>query len=122
MHEHLEALLKDRTEMRRDFTPTINPKQFKQDFLRGQPHDITRYVELKEPKYSTYQGTMHGKSHKDKAKMVDMERTSCGIGGVIPDPMTMKLCEKRKLQFSGDLQNVLKKDFTYTGDSWYVGQ
>jgi len=35
MHEHLEALLKDRSEMRRDFTPTINPKQFKQDFLRG---------------------------------------------------------------------------------------
>ena len=35
MHAHLEALLRDQAEMRRDFTSTINPKQFKQDFLRG---------------------------------------------------------------------------------------
>jgi len=34
---------------------------------------------------------MHGKAHKDKAKVVDFERTSCGIGGVIPDPMTMHI-------------------------------
>ena len=91
MHKHLEALLKDQTDMRRDFTPSINPKQFKQDFLRGQPFDITKYVEPKGPKYSSYQDTMHGKSHKDKAKMVDQGRTSCGIGGVIPDPMVMKI-------------------------------
>lgn len=106
--------------MRRDFTPSINPKQFKQDFLRGQPYDITRYVELKDPKYSSYQETMHGKAHKDKPKPVDMERTSCGIGGVIPDPMVMKLNQTRKERFSESLKNVLKKDFTYTGDSWYV--
>lgn len=36
---------------------------------------------------------MHGKAHKDKAQMVDQERTSCGIGGVIPDPMTMKVSQ-----------------------------
>jgi hypothetical protein len=29
---------------------------------------------------------MKGKFHDDKAKIVDMERTSCGMGGVIPDP------------------------------------
>ena len=89
MHKHLEALLQGRAEMRRDFTPSINPKQFKQDFLRGQPYDITRYVELKDPKYSSYQDTMQGKAHKDKPKIVDLERASCGIGGVIPDPMVM---------------------------------
>jgi hypothetical protein len=29
---------------------------------------------------------MKGKFHDDKARIVDMERTSCGMGGVIPDP------------------------------------
>jgi hypothetical protein len=29
---------------------------------------------------------MQGKHHDDKAKIVDYERISCGIGGVIPDP------------------------------------
>lgn len=32
---------------------------------------------------------MHGKQPDDRAKVVDYERSSCGIGGVIPDPMTM---------------------------------
>jgi len=29
MHEHLDALLRNQKEMRRDFTSNIDPKQFK---------------------------------------------------------------------------------------------
>jgi len=46
---------------------------------------------LKDPKQSSYQEAMHGKHHADKARVVDFERISCGIGGVIPDPNTMSL-------------------------------
>lgn len=63
---------------------------------------------------------MHGKAHDDKAKVVDFERTSCGIGGVIPDPMTMNVSHVRKDRFSNHLKSMLRKDFTYTGDSWHV--
>ena len=32
---------------------------------------------------------MRGMQAEDKAKVVDFERISCGMGAVIPDPMTM---------------------------------
>jgi len=32
---------------------------------------------------------MRGLPAEDKAKVVDFERISCGVGAVIPDPMTM---------------------------------
>ena len=63
---------------------------------------------------------MLGKAHADKAKVVDFERISCGIGGVIPDPNTMQLQATRKDTFSKNLQNMTRKDFYYTGDSWHV--
>jgi hypothetical protein len=52
-------------------------------------------VELKIPKQTSYQATMHGKHHDDKAKIVDYERISCGIGGVIPDPVVMNGTSKK---------------------------
>jgi hypothetical protein len=88
-HEHLQALLEGQTEMKRHFPSMINTKQFKQDFLRGQPYDITHYVELKDPKKTFYQSTMLGRPGVDKAKYIGFERSSCGFGGVIPDPMIM---------------------------------
>lgn len=63
---------------------------------------------------------MHGKHHDDKAKVVDFERTSCGIGGVIPDPMTMHYNSVRKDKFSNHLKTMMNKEFTYTGDSFFV--
>jgi len=49
---------------------------------------------------------MHGKHHEDKAKIVDHERTSCGIGGVIPDPYTMaQVASYSKWSF---MENVIK--------------
>ncbi len=54
--------------------------------LRGQPYKILDFVELKVPKKTFYQDTMHGKHPEVKAKIIDLEHTSCGIGGAIPDP------------------------------------
>lgn len=88
--------------------------------MRGQPYDITKFVELKVPKTTSYQEAMHGKAHDDKAKVVDFERTSCGIGGVIPDPRTMKVSSVRKTSFSNHLKTMQQKEFSYTGDSFFV--
>ena len=82
------TILQDK--MRSSFgEPIINPKEFKQLFLRGQPTKVTEYLELKEPKKTSYQDTMKGKAHDDKAAIVDYERVSCGMGGIIPDPITI---------------------------------
>ena len=32
---------------------------------------------------------MKGKAHDYKAAIIDFERTSCGMGGIIPDPITV---------------------------------
>ena len=61
---------------------------------------------------------MHGKHHDDKATIVDYERISCGIGGVIPDPNTMDTNQKKVDRFSDNLRTMYSKTFTYTGDSW----
>lgn len=84
----------------------INTKQFKQDFLRGQPYDITHYVEIKDPKKTSYQTSMMGKAPTDKAKYIGFERNSCGYGGVIPDPMIMTENSNRMRTFSTDLKKM----------------
>jgi len=61
---------------------------------------------------------MHGKHHSDKAKIVDLEYTSCGIGGVIPDPMLMTVNAQRTIGFSNDLKRMTKRQFAHTSDSW----
>jgi len=75
--------------MKQTFAPVFDIKASKQAFLRGQPYNITAYVELKEPVSTSYQETMHGLPPNDKARVVDYERLSCGIGGVIPDPFSL---------------------------------
>ena len=88
----------------------IDPKKFKQQFLRGQPHDIIEYVPQKNPVHTSYQDAMHGKHHSDKAKIVDHERLSCGIG-VIPDPATLLVNQKRIKKFSNHLEMMRTKSF-----------
>ena len=63
---------------------------------------------------------MHGKQPTDRAKVVDFERASCGIGGVIPDPFAMTKTSNRFAQFSEDLRRAEKTEFNYTGDDWYA--
>ena len=104
--------------MTRLYAPVINTKEYKQHFLRGQPYDITAYVELKQPKSTSYQATMRGMPADDKAKVIDFERLSCGVGAVIPDPMTITRHSMRIKQFSTDLMKAQKSEFTYTGDNW----
>lgn len=77
--------------------------------MRGQVYNITDFVELKVPKKTSYQDDMHGKHHSDKAKIVDLEYTSCGIGGVIPDPMLMTVTAKRLTNFSADLTRMTRR-------------
>lgn len=64
---------------------------------------------------------MHGKHHADKAKIIDFEYVTCGIGGVIPDPMLMTVNSKRIAGFSQDLTKMRTRQFTHTGDSWNKG-
>lgn len=106
VNSHLAELIAGQTEMKRIFPSEINTKEFKQNFLRGQPYDITHYCELKDPKSTSYQATMHGKHHDDKAKIISFERESCGHGGVIPDPMVMMKNSMRLTGFSSDLKNM----------------
>ena len=82
----MRKLVFAKPEMKRLYAPIVDTKEYKQNFLRGQPYNITHYVELKDPISTSYQDTMHGLPPNDKAKVVDFERLSCGIGGVIPDP------------------------------------
>ena len=102
------------------YAPILNTKDYKQDFLRGQPYNITEYVELKDPKNTSYQASMRGLQPDDKAKIVDYERISCGMGAVIPDPMTMTRQSNRIKKFSTDLRRAQLSEFTYTGDNWYL--
>ena len=104
-------------DMKRMFPHEYRADDFKQKFLRGQPYNITSYIELKQPKKTSYQETMAGIQAKDKAQIVDHEHNSCGIGGVIPDPMTMTKNSNRILQFRDDLRVSEKKEFYYTGDA-----
>lgn len=106
--------------MKRLYAPLLDTKEYKQNFLRGQPYNITHYVELKDPVSTSYQETMHGLPPNDKAKVVDFERLSCGIGGVIPDPFALTKNSKRIQGFSDDLRVAEHKEFTYTGDNWNV--
>mgnify|MGYP006207065367 CR=1 FL=1 len=57
---------------------------------------------------------MHGKHHKDKAKIVDYEHLSCGMA-VIPDPTTLFVNDRRIKEYSKDLKRMTMKNFTYTG-------
>lgn len=61
---------------------------------------------------------MHGQHPKVKARIIDYERTSCGIGGAIPDPNTMEVNAVRIRNFSSDLKRMTMRTFSYTGDSW----
>jgi len=54
---------------------------------------------------------MHGKHPEERAKILDQEHYSCGIGGVIPDPLTMTLNDKRLKTFSNDLTKMRNKEF-----------
>jgi hypothetical protein len=106
--------------MKRYFPSMINTKLMKQEFLRGQPYDITEYVELKDPKKTSYQSALAGRAPIDKAKQVGHERSSCGFGGVIPDPMVLAQNQTRMKTFSSDLKKMTGRQFNYTGDSWNV--
>ena len=106
VHEHLEELLKGQTEMKRHFPSVIDTKQFKQDFLRGQPYDITHYVEIKDPKKTSYQSTMSGQPAVHRPDYIGYERNSYGFGGVIPDPMIMDQNSTRLRTFSNDLKKM----------------
>lgn len=105
----MATLIAGQTEMKRIFPSEINTKEFKQAFLRGQPYDITNYCEIKDPKKTSYQATMLGKFHDDKAKIISFERESCGHGGVIPDPNVMEKNRMRLTGFSEDLKNMRRK-------------
>lgn len=118
---NLSQMILRQKEMKRQFPHEFRADDFKQKFLRGQPYNITSYIELKQPKKTFYQDTMTGIQAKDKAKIVDLEHNSCGIGGVIPDPMTMTKNSNRLAQFSDDLRVAEKKEFYYTGDASAFG-
>ena len=59
---------------------------------------------------------MKGKAHDDKAAIVDYERTSCGMGGIIPDPITVNKNSDRIKKFQDHLRTMQRKEFSYTGD------
>jgi len=56
----LNPLLKSATKAKQEYGTLIDPKAFKQEFLRGQPYNITELVELKNPKRTSYMDSMHG--------------------------------------------------------------
>mmetsp|Transcript_13151 Transcript_13151/g.22262 ORF Transcript_13151/g.22262 Transcript_13151/m.22262 type:complete len:155 (-) Transcript_13151:37-501(-) len=118
LHELLHKLVEGKKDMQRIFPEMLNTKEFKQQFLRGQPFNITAYVEPRDPKITSYQATMQGKHHKDKAKILDFERLSCGVGGVIPDPLVLSKNQSRLRKFSNDLTNMTQQQFGYSGEQW----
>ena len=67
---------------------------------------MTEYLELKDPKKTSYQETMKGKFHDDKAYIIDFERTSCGMGGIIPDPITVNRNSERIKKFQEHLRTM----------------
>lgn len=95
VNDNLSKMIMKQKEMKKNFVSEIKADDFKQKFLRGQPYNITSYIELKDPKKTSYQATMVGIQAKDKAKIVDLEHNSCGIGGVIPDPATLNKDQTR---------------------------
>ena len=69
------------------YEPIIDPKDTKQRFFAGSGN-ITGFCELHDPKLTSYQETFKGKQLG--VAVVNKNRdfnTSCGVGGVIPDPL-----------------------------------
>jgi len=78
---------------------------------------------VKDPKTTSYMAAWRGlqfKDEKEKAKILDKERTSCA-GATVPDPFIVTSNSTRLRKFSGDLNTMLRTDFGYTGDSWAGG-
>ena len=94
--------------------------------LRGQEFDITGYWaegSIKDPKTTSYMASWRGlqfKDEKEKAKILDKERTSCA-GATVPDPFVVTANSTRLKNFSGDLNTMLRTNFGYTGDTWVGG-
>ena len=59
---------------------------------------------------------MHGKHPEVKAKIIDLEHTSCGHGGAIPDPQLMTKTRLRTTTFSNDLNRMTRTQFDYRGE------
>lgn len=106
--------------MKKLYAPIIDTKEYKLQFLRGQPYNITAYIDQNEQPTTSYLASMTGRQQDDKAKIIDMERTSCGAGAAIPDPMTMTMSKLRMQDFSNDLRRAEHTQFSYTGDNWHV--
>lgn len=82
--------------------------------MRGQPFNITEFVELKEPKKSAYQERFRGLQNKALTKKADVVRDSI-VNHVSPDPTMVKNLTNRKQQFSKDMLNMTVKTFSYSG-------
>ena len=112
-------LLEGRTEMTRHYPAILDTKDFKGQFLKGQPFNITSYIDNKGPIKSSYQDAMKGLLQRDRAFVVDKGEQSCGIGGVIPDPLTLTQTKQRLSTFRREMEQMRTKRFSYTGDKWF---
>ena len=101
------------------FDPLIDPKSFKQEFLKGDKKCVF-YCESFEPNTTSYTSTMRGlQVGEDKARIIDNGRVTCA-GNAMPDPQTMSKLQpfnfldstKRKfLAYKRELKDISQKMF-----------
>ena len=100
--DHIRELVEG-SEPLKSYPAVFDIKKFKQDFLRGQDYNITEYVELKEPKQSSYQAELKAKKTEPALRGPLREKNSCFHGGVIPDPRLITEQGNRFKSFSKEL-------------------
>ena len=102
IHQELAELLKGRDVMTNIYPQAYDPKQYKLDFLRGQPSKITNYCELKgmDLNKSSYNNTFQNKflSHKRSKPVGESRHYSYALASMSPDPVTLTSLPQR-LQF-----------------------
>lgn len=86
------------------FDNLIEPKHFKQEFLKGDKGAVY-YCESFEPNFTSYMGNFKGSqvAEDNKARIIDNGRVTCA-GNTMPDPQTM-----RKLKICNCFRNLKGK-------------
>lgn len=79
--------------------------------MRGQPYNITEFIDLKEPVKSMYSTSWRGLQNKEKTTSWKEPLAMSNVNNLSPDPKTMNTAFSRREQFSTDMKNMTKKFF-----------
>ena len=79
--------------------------------MRGQPYNITEYLENKDGNKSMYSTSWRGLQNKERTASWKDPIAMSNINNLSPDPKTINTALNRREKFSNDMATVTKKFF-----------